>query len=304
MTPKRTFLISSYSLRRLQTDGSVCNPAGKAGVVGIKATVALASRDGIIPCSNRADAVGAFAKTVKDAAAVLTAISGKSNRDNATDKIPYQTIPDYVRLCEQQSLNGIRIGVPTAAIGNVEPEIAEDFRHALTALEKLGADIKHDVNFLAEDDWKMKTPSEGKKINRADFVPSLEKYFQTLVTNPNELHELADLIHYTKTEPREDYPNHNVDNFEVAESIDPESQEHKALEALRAFVVGAGGIEAALDRHQLDLLVTPTCSSIPVSFASLAGTPILSMPLGSYPPDKGIQKDAKSDLITVGPGIP
>ena len=68
-------------------------------------------------------------------------------------------------------------------------------------------------------------------------------------SNISGLHTLGDLIEQTKTDPNEDYPNHDLSRFELSASIDPTSQEFKELEALRAFVIGEGGLAAALDRH-------------------------------------------------------
>ena len=90
----------------------------------------------------------------------------------------------------------------------------------------------------------------------------------------------------------------------MAVSLDPESREFKELEAIRDFVRGEGGLQAAMDRNQLDLLVTPTCSNAPVSFAGLEGSPIISIPLGFYGPDKAVKKDSNGDLVAIGPGIP
>jgi len=115
---------------------------------------------------------------------------------------------------------------------------------------------------------------------------------------------LQDLIDHTKADPHEDYPNHNVESFEMAASIDPDSQEFKDLEATRNFIRGEGGIRHAMDRNQLDLLVTPSWSNVVGSFACHEGTPVIATPLGFYSPDKAIKKERGCDLVTIGPGIP
>ncbi|KAH6615781.1 putative amidase [Chaetomium sp. MPI-SDFR-AT-0129] len=287
-----------------ETDGSVCHPAGKASLIGLKSSPGLISRDGTIPGSDRVDAIGVFARNVKDSATILSFAAGKSGRDPLTNDIPFDKIPDYTVACAGTDLHGIKIGVPTTAIGPVEPEEAESFWVALSELKELGAEIVHDVGFLAEEDWKALTPRQRRMITQGDLSSSIEAYLKTLATNPLGLQTLQDITELTKKDPREDFPNHDVESFEFSLFIDRESQEFKELEALRDFINREAGMKGAMDRHQLDVLVTPTCSAVPVTFASLERSPILSFPLGFYPPDKAIQKDPKGDLITVGPGIP
>ncbi|KAK4197978.1 amidase signature domain-containing protein [Triangularia verruculosa] len=229
-----------------ETDGSICNPAGKASIVGLKATAGLISRDGVIPNSNRLDALGIMARNVKDAATFLSAMAGKSEQDPLTNEIPFEKIPNYPLSCATSDLKGIKIGVPTSLVGRLEPEEARSFEVAVSVLEMLGATVIHNVALLAEERWRATT----------------------------RIRTLQDLIDLTKADPNEDYPNHNVESFEIAANLDPASQEFKELEAARDFVKGEGGLQAAMDRNQLDLFVTPTYSDIP------------------------------GDLITVGPGIP
>lgn len=245
-----------------------------------------------------------FSRNVKDSATILSVAAGKSDRDPLTNEIPFDEIPDYAVACDGTDLHGIRIGVPTTAIGTVEPEEAASFEVALSELKGLGAEIVHNVGLLAEENWKATTPHQRRMITQGDLSSSIEAYLKTLATNPLGLQSLQDVTEWTKKDPREDFPNHDIESFEFSLSIDHESQEFKETEALRDFINSQGGMKAAMDRHQLDVLVTPTCSAIPVTFASIERSPILSFPLGFYPPGKPIQKDPKGDLITVGPGIP
>ncbi|KAK4141352.1 amidase signature domain-containing protein [Dichotomopilus funicola] len=235
-----------------ETNGSVCHPTGKASLVGLKSSPGLISRDGTMPGSDRVDAIGVFTRNVKDSATILSVAAGKSDRDPLTNEIPFDKIPDYTAACAGTDLHGIRIGVPTTAIGQIEPKEANSFEVALSKLKNLGAEIVQDVGLLAEEGWKAITPYQRRMITHGDLAPSIEAYLKTLATNP----------------------------------------------------LGEGGMKGAMDRHQLDVLATPTCSAIPVTFASLERSPILSFPLGFYPPDKAIQRNANGDLITVGPGIP
>ncbi|KAK5658137.1 hypothetical protein OQA88_2109 [Cercophora sp. LCS_1] len=262
------------------------------------------NRDGRKRRSDRVDAIGVFARNVKDTAVILSAAAGKSHRDPATDEMPFDKIPDYGLACSGSDLRGVRIGVPTTLIGVVEPEEAASFKIALSELDGLGAQSVHHVEFEGEKDWKATTSRQRRLVNQGDLLPSLERYLRTLETNPLGLRTLKDITEQTKEDPREDFPAHDVEGFEFSLSLDRNSQEMKEVEALRAFIIGEGGINAAMDRYRLDVLVTPTCSKVPLTFASVERSPILSFPLGFYPDGKAIQKDSKGDHITVAPGVP
>ena len=84
--------------------------------------------------------------------------------------------------------------------------------------------------------------------------------------------------------PDEDSSNHKVESFELAVSLDLDSQEFKYLEATRDFNRGEGGLHDAIDRSELGILVIPTCCNVSASFASLEGSPITSIPLEFYRP--------------------
>ncbi len=189
-------------------------------------------------------------------------------------------------------------------IRKLELEEAKGFEVAISVLETLGATVIPNVALLAEELWNATTKLQRMKLKRAAFPSSMAAYLETLPTNPRGLRTLQDLINHTKTDPDEDYPNYNVESFEIATSHNPESCEFKELEAIRDFVRGDGGLQAAMDRNQLDQLVTPTCSDAPVSFAGLESSPVISIPLGFYGPNKAVKKDSNGDLVTIGPGIP
>jgi amidase len=286
-----------------QTDGSILSPAGKSSVVGLKPTTGLVSRDSVIPASYKQDTVGPFSRTVKDSAHILTQIAGKSQRDPRTDDIPFDTIPDFAESCKGTNLNGIRIGVPRNAfpgIGSVEHKA---FTKALETLSHAGAQIVEDADLLAAEEYQALPGPDQMMVKLAAFKVSTENYLKSLETNPNNLHTLQDLIDYTKTQDEEDYPAHNVAQFETAQTIDTNSQEYKDVAAREEYIAGDGGIIGALERHEVDVLVVPTAADTAVTFSAIEGTPAISLPLGFLPPDTPIKKE-KSDLIVSGPNIP
>src|SRR6185295_11083483 len=94
-----------------ETNGSIVSPASVCGVVGVKPTVGLVSRSGIIPISASQDTAGPMTRTVRDAAILLQALAGKDERDVATDAIPPGLDMDFVAALKPEALRGARIGV-------------------------------------------------------------------------------------------------------------------------------------------------------------------------------------------------
>jgi amidase len=242
---------------------------------------------------------------VKDAATILTAIAGKSDRDPRTQDIPFDQVPDYAAVCQSKNLNGIRIGIPRQSIGSIEPGEVRAFDQAIEELRSAGAEIFDDIELLAAKDWESYSALDRMSVTVADLAESLAEYFKGLTTNPNNLRSLQDLVEYTKKAPEEEFPRYDVATFELAlDKSHYSSEKYRKLEELRSYIASEGGINGALDREKLDLLVVPTAASTPVSFASLAGSPVIAVPLGFHGPDTPVVKDKKGDLITLAPGIP
>lgn len=279
-------------------------PAGKNNVVALKSTTGLVARDAVIPVSYKQDTIGPMTRTVKDSAQILTYIAGRSPLDPATDEIPFDTIPDFAASCQGNDLSGMRIGVPRNAFSGIRAFEDKAFTEALKVLTQAGAKIVEDTNFLAAEEYRNLSDDKKLAVVHADMKISLAKYFDSLESNPNNLHSLQDLIDYTKMREEEDYPTRNVALFENALIVDPDSQEFKDITARERYIAGEGGIVGAIDRYNVDVLAVPTTADIAVAFSAIGGTPAMSIPLGFSPPDTPVKKDSKSDLITSGPNIP
>lgn len=258
-------------------------PASKSNVVGLKPTTGLVARDAVIPASYRLDTVGPLSRTVKDAAHILTLIAGKSALDERTHDIPFTTMPDFAASCVGTSLHGIRIGVPRNALpqgsGSV---IADAFANALGTLTQAGAEII-DTSLLAAEEFATWSTTKKETTIYADMKTCLANYFASLEQNPNNLHTLEDLIDYTKNEPRED-TSRDIGKFELAQSIDTESQQFNDIVAFEQYIAGEGGIAAAIERSKLDVLAVPSTASTPKIFSDIEGSPTVSVPLGALPP--------------------
>jgi amidase len=124
-----------------ETDGSIICPASINGIVGIKPTVGLWSRQGIIPISDSQDTAGPMARSVTDAAILLGLLAAKDNNDPKTSQIPNNTPSDYTLFLHSSGLNGKKIGIPQNLYQGPYPELIEMFKNALEQLKSLGAEI-------------------------------------------------------------------------------------------------------------------------------------------------------------------
>lgn len=195
-----------------ETSGSIVLPAEKSNIVGIKPTVGLTSRSMVIPISLRQDTVGPMARTVKDAAYMLAAISGKDRYDNWTSAQPFDQVPDYVKACNYSAFKGTHLGVPRNGINpflgsSTEPVMAA-FEEALRLITGAGAKVVDDADFESFDPPAFHRNSSI--VLDTDFVAGVSDYFALLDKNPNKVYNLRDLAQFTRNDPREEYPDRDV----------------------------------------------------------------------------------------------
>ena len=166
----------------------------------------------VIPISLRQDTVGPMARTVKDAAYMLSAISGKDKNDNWTSILPFEQTPDYVKACNHSALKGARLGVPRNGISpflnDQNAPIMAAFEKALGIFTAAGARVWDDANFAS---FNMNAFHRNSSIVLdTDFAAGLINYFSMLKENPYELRDLHDLASFTRNDPREAYPDRDV----------------------------------------------------------------------------------------------
>ena len=231
-------------------------PAEKANLVGIKPTLGLTSRDLTIPISMRQDTTGPMAKTVKDAAHILTAIAGKDPNDKWTLRQPFDVTPDYAKSCNVLGLLGTRIGIPRNGIDYFEKPVSvmEAFEEALNLMEGAGAMIVDSANFQEFDFAKFSR--NASIVLDTDFVAGLEQYLANLTSNPHGVRSLADVIDFTMREPREEFPDRDM--YVWARSLG-RTITSESLESLAAYEANlkAGeelGVTGVLDRLNLDVV--------------------------------------------------
>lgn len=289
-----------------ETSGSILLPAEKSNIVGIKPTLGLTSRDMIIPISLRQDTVGPHARSVKDAAYLLSAMAGKDVADNWTNAQPFDSPPDYVKACRRSAFQGARIGVPRNGIDyyldKSTAPIMDAFEKALRHMRGAGATVIDGADFPIFDPPAFNTNSD--LVLDIDFAEGLASYLSQLTNNPNNIHSLEDLIDFTKTDPREEWPQRDIGVWErsLARNLTSSSSESYSAYESNRRMAEEDGIVGALDRYGLDALVMPTFASF--RLPAIAGLPVITVPLGFFPAGTELARNSRGDLVNIAPGIP
>lgn len=243
---------------------------------------------------------------MKDAAYILSAIAGKDKYDNWTFEQPFEEPPDYVKACNNSGLMGARIGIPWSGIeyfldSTTDPIVAT-FTDALDVLREAGATIVDHANFPAFDFPAFSRSSSI--VLDTDFAAGLSDYLSLLEANPQNIHGLQDVADFSRAEPREEFPNRDTYVWDRLLTRNITSTSPEAWSAYQANLRwgGEGGVLGALDAHNLDALIMPTFTSF--HLPAIAGLPVITVPLGSYPENTQLAMNAKGNLISVAPNIP
>ena len=234
-----------------ETDGSIVCPSTHQALVGIKPTLGLVSRTGIVPISRSQDTAGPMARTVADAAALLGALAGADADDETTAKAQPQ---DYTQYLKSGALKGARIGVVRAKTFGQSPAADRVALAAIEVLKAQGAEIVDpaDIPHLGEyDDAELDVLLTEFK---ADIGPFLEKWAPDA-----KVRSLDDLIAFNKEHAATEMPFFGQELFEqAAKKGGLDSAEYKkSLETCRRLA-RTEGLDAVLAQHNLDALVAPT----------------------------------------------
>ena len=260
----------------------------------------------VIPISVRQDTIGPMARTVKDAAYLLSAIVGKDKFDNWTSAQPFDHPPNYIKACDYFGLKGARIGIPS---NGIEPFLIEQsrpimdaFGQALRIMNDAGATIINEANFSQFDFHAFS--QNASIVLDTDFVAGLADYLALLDSNPHQVYNLRDLAAFTKTNPLEEYPDRDtyVWDRELARNITNESSDSWLAYQANLYMGGPQGVTGALEKHRLDALVMPTWTSF--HLPAIAGLPIITVPLGFFPTDTALVMNLKGTMVSTAPNIP
>ena len=240
-----------------ETDGSIVCPSSLAGLVGVKPTIGLVSRSGIIPISKTQDTAGPMTRTVADAAVLLTVLAGEDPRDAATTRAAArQARTDYAKALAGASLKGARIGVPRKRYFGYSPKADALIEEAIKTMRAQGAVIVDpaDIPTAARlDDCEL-------EILLYEFKDGLNAYLKALGPAAR-VKSLADLIAFNQKEAAREMPHFGQEIFEMAQKKGPLTAPayRQALTTCRSRARTLG-IDAVMTTHKLDALVAPTVS--------------------------------------------
>lgn len=271
-----------------ETDGSIICPASICGLVGIKPTVGLISRSGVIPISHTQDTAGPMTRTVADAAIMLSAMTAVDPRDSATTLNKTKARTDYETFLKIDGLKDAKIGVAKDFWGK-NAVVDKLTNAALDVMKRAGATLI-DVKFPT----LAKFGDAENEVLQYEFKDGLEKYLR----ERNATHKtLADLIQFNEDNAAREMPYFKQEIFELSAKKGPLTTRayllaHKKCRQLTQ----KQGIDAAMDKNGLDAIVAPSnaptwlidwvngdCGSNYISSCSLAavaGYPSITVPAG------------------------
>ncbi len=275
-----------------ETDGSIVCPSHINGLVGIKPTVGLTSRAGVIPISHTQDTVGPMARTVADAAAVLGAIVGVDPRDPATAASEGKSFGDYRQFLDDGGLRGARIGVLRNVFTGYSVETDAVFEDALRALKDLGAELVDPADIPTAKELRARDV-EGVVLHY-ELKADMNAYLATLGPDA-PARTLEDLIRFNAEHADQEMKYFGQEHFLTAQEKGPlTDQVYLDAVATSRRISREQGIDAVMNEHNLDALVAPTgapawpidlingdhflgASSSP---AAMAGYPLVTVPAG------------------------
>lgn len=235
-----------------ETDGSVVCPSSACSIVGIKPTVGLASRAGVIPISRTQDTVGPMARTVADAAVLLGAIAGPDTRDPATRDSKAEA--DYTRFLDPDGLRGARIGVARDTYFGYSDEADALAEAAIEEMRALGAEVEDPADISTAADLMEGTAE--LEVLLYEFKAGINEYLATRPDLPTRT--LEDLIAFNEENRDAIMPYFGQEIFEQAQAKG-DLNEDAYKKALRdSQRLGREGLDRVLDEFGLDAVVMPT----------------------------------------------
>ncbi len=255
-----------------ETSGSIINPAAQNSLVGIKPTVGMTSRTGIIPIAHTQDVPGPLARTVADAVALFSGIVGVDDEDIVTTLAePFENY-DWHKHLKTDGLQGVKLGVARGLFKEITAEQARLFEKALTVLRDSGAEIIDEVDLGVHEE------DVGFAVLLYEFKADLNAYLAK--SNPNQpIRSLADVIAFNRA--HEDKAlKYGQSLLEQANEISGTLTEKEYLQALERnrFLAAEQGMKNTLETIGVDVLVLPHYFGCNIGAA--AGFPSVTVPFG------------------------
>jgi amidase len=274
-----------------ETDGSILSPASANAAVGIKPTLGLVSCAGVVPISHSQDTVGPLARTVADAAALLSAITGVDERDAATKANEGRIPADYTQFLDVNGLRGARIGVARQSYFGYSAKADAIVNTAIERLRGLGAEIIDPADIPTSQE--MESSQDELTVLLSEFKADLNAYLAELASSP--VRTLADIIAFNEAHADQELRYFGQELLLQAQEA-PALDDERYLSALANNRRRAReeGIDTIMQEHQLDALVAPTTgpawsidlvngdrvAGASTQPTALAGYPAISVPAG------------------------
>jgi amidase len=237
-----------------ETDGSVTSPSAAAALVGIKPTLGLISRAGIIPIAHSQDTAGPMARTVRDAALLLGVLTGVDPRDGETRASAGHSRTDYAAVLDPNGLRGARIGVARKKFTGYSVAADSLLEAALDLMKRHGATIVDPADIATAG----QTDDSEFDLLLYEFKTDLNAYLGQLNSNV-AVHSLADVIAFNKTNAARELRFFGQEIMEQAEQKGPLTDKKYLAElAKNRRLMREKGIDATLAAHRLDAIVAPT----------------------------------------------
>ncbi|HPS78243.1 MAG TPA: amidase [Thermoanaerobaculaceae bacterium] len=273
-----------------ETDGSITCPAHACGLVGLKPTVGLVSRSGIIPIAASQDTAGPMCRTVTDTAVLLGALAGEDPRDVATGSSAGRLHSDYTRFLDPKGLQGARLGVPRKRFFGYSPEADRLIEEALGELRRQGAVLVDPAEIPRASDYD----DEEFDVLLYEFKAGVNAYLADLPGSDGP-RTLADLIAFNEASRDREMPFFGQEIFLQAQAKGPlSSDKYRRAREKCVRLSRHKGLDEVLDKHHLDALVGPTGAPVwPIDLvngdhylgsfsqpAAVAGYPHITVPAG------------------------
>jgi amidase len=274
-----------------ETDGSILAPSSAQSLVGVKPTVGLVSRAGIIPISHNQDTAGPMARSVRDAAILLGVIAGADPRDPDTAANRGHVEGDYTRFLDVAGLKGARIGVARDHYMGYSPKADALVERAIAVMKDAGAVIVDPANIATAG----KFDDSELEVLLYDFKNDVNAYLADLGPS-SPMKTLADLIAFDEQHRKEEMKYFGQELFVQAEAKGPLTDEgYRTALAHDHQMARTDGIDATMDRFRLDAIIAPTMGPPPLidlvngdpggggsstSPAAVAGYPSVTVPCG------------------------
>jgi len=273
-----------------ETGGSIMCPSSINGVVGIKPTVGLWSRSGVIPISSSQDSAGPMARTVRDAALLLGPLTGVDPRDQATVASEGNSFADYTQFLDPDGLRGARIGVARSFTFQ-EPRVYDLFEEALAAMRDAGAILVDPTNLDASA-WN---DPQSLVLLEYEFKHDLNLYLASLGPDA-PVKTLAEVIAFNEANADLEMPYFGQERLHDSQARGPLTDpEYLRARATIQRATREDGIDRLVSEHNLDAIVAPTRDIAWVTDhiagdrldggssagpAAIAGYPDISVPMG------------------------